>query len=248
MARGIPTQPSWDRDHTVLSAMRPSVLWFFQRIAPRIGAERMHEWLQTAGVRQCRYVGADSRILGEWPAQDFAGGPGAVSAALLRRRVADRRPPRRGGSRRARTATRHPAERAGRAQARGRRGRRGEPQRQDRRIHDRQRTERQLARRPADGCGRALRVCERRVARARRRRRLDGTRQAMRVFKDGRSCNSLLDGGDERGVGREAARAPLGDLRSPTHTDSSPRPPTSSVESSPVSFLMSAATREARGR
>ena len=34
----------------------------------------------------------------------------------------------------------------------------------------------------------------------------------------------------------------------PTHTDSSPRPPTSSVASSPVSFLMSAATREARGR
>lgn len=41
-----PAQPSWDRDHTVLSAMRPSVLWVFQRIAPRIGAERMHQWLQ----------------------------------------------------------------------------------------------------------------------------------------------------------------------------------------------------------
>jgi beta-lactamase class D len=41
-----PQQPSWDRDHTVLSAMRPSVLWFFQRIAPRIGATRMHQWLQ----------------------------------------------------------------------------------------------------------------------------------------------------------------------------------------------------------
>jgi beta-lactamase class D len=41
-----PQQPSWDRDHTVLSAMTPSVLWFFQRIAPRIGASRMHDWLQ----------------------------------------------------------------------------------------------------------------------------------------------------------------------------------------------------------
>lgn len=40
------SQPSWDRDHTVLSSMRPSVVWFFQRIAPRIGGERMHEWLQ----------------------------------------------------------------------------------------------------------------------------------------------------------------------------------------------------------
>jgi beta-lactamase class D len=40
-----PAQPSWDADHTVLSAMKPSVLWFFQRIAPRIGAGRMHDWL-----------------------------------------------------------------------------------------------------------------------------------------------------------------------------------------------------------
>lgn len=41
-----PEQPKWNQDHTVLSAMRPSVLWFFQRMAPRIGAERAHEWLQ----------------------------------------------------------------------------------------------------------------------------------------------------------------------------------------------------------
>ena len=38
-------QPKWMRDHTVISALRPSVLWFFQRIAPRIGASRMTEWL-----------------------------------------------------------------------------------------------------------------------------------------------------------------------------------------------------------
>jgi beta-lactamase class D len=41
-----PEQPLWDRDHTVLTAMKPSVLWFFQRIAPRIGAARMREWLE----------------------------------------------------------------------------------------------------------------------------------------------------------------------------------------------------------
>ena len=50
-----PSQPSWDRDHTVLSAMKPSVVWFFQRIAPRIGAERMHAWLQ-----QNEYGNADT--------------------------------------------------------------------------------------------------------------------------------------------------------------------------------------------
>ena len=41
-----PEQPKWNQDHTVLSAMRPSVLWFFQAMAPRIGAARAHEWLQ----------------------------------------------------------------------------------------------------------------------------------------------------------------------------------------------------------
>lgn len=38
-------QAKWNQDHTVISALRPSVLWFFQRIAPRIGAERMSGWL-----------------------------------------------------------------------------------------------------------------------------------------------------------------------------------------------------------
>jgi beta-lactamase class D len=40
-----PNFPLWQRDQTVVSAMRPSVLWFFQRIAPRVGAARMHDWL-----------------------------------------------------------------------------------------------------------------------------------------------------------------------------------------------------------
>ena len=44
-----PEQPKWNLDHTVLSAMKPSVLWFFQRMAPRIGAARAHEWLQRFG-------------------------------------------------------------------------------------------------------------------------------------------------------------------------------------------------------
>ena len=41
-----PDQPKWNQDHTVFSAMRPSVLWFFQNMAPRIGAARAHEWLE----------------------------------------------------------------------------------------------------------------------------------------------------------------------------------------------------------
>jgi beta-lactamase class D len=41
-----PEQPKWNLDHTVLSAMRPSVLWFFQRMAPKIGAARAKGWLE----------------------------------------------------------------------------------------------------------------------------------------------------------------------------------------------------------
>ena len=41
-----PGQKKWNLDHTVFSAMKPSVLWFFQNMAPRIGAQRAHEWLE----------------------------------------------------------------------------------------------------------------------------------------------------------------------------------------------------------
>ncbi|MEZ5292625.1 MAG: penicillin-binding transpeptidase domain-containing protein [Vicinamibacterales bacterium] len=41
----FPGRPAWERDHTVISALRPSALWVFQRVAPRVGAARMHAWL-----------------------------------------------------------------------------------------------------------------------------------------------------------------------------------------------------------
>lgn len=44
-----PGRAQWTRDHTVISALRPSVLWVFQRIAPRVGAARMQTWLTRLG-------------------------------------------------------------------------------------------------------------------------------------------------------------------------------------------------------
>jgi beta-lactamase class D len=35
----------WERDHSLRTAIRDSVVWFFQRTAPKIGKERMQEWL-----------------------------------------------------------------------------------------------------------------------------------------------------------------------------------------------------------
>lgn len=39
--------PAWERDHTLESAIRMSVVWFFRRTAGLIGAERMHDHLRS---------------------------------------------------------------------------------------------------------------------------------------------------------------------------------------------------------
>jgi beta-lactamase class D len=36
---------AWERDHTLASGMRESVVWMFQEVARRTGRERMREWL-----------------------------------------------------------------------------------------------------------------------------------------------------------------------------------------------------------
>jgi beta-lactamase class D len=38
--------PSWKRDHTLASAMHNSVLWYFQRLAEKLGAAREREYLE----------------------------------------------------------------------------------------------------------------------------------------------------------------------------------------------------------
>ena len=40
---------SWNRDHTLASATRDSVVWYYQRLAERIGAERMQLYLDRIG-------------------------------------------------------------------------------------------------------------------------------------------------------------------------------------------------------
>ncbi|QNF26572.1 class D beta-lactamase [Metabacillus elymi] len=37
---------SWNQDHTLGSAMRDSVIWYYQAMARDIGEQQMHEWLQ----------------------------------------------------------------------------------------------------------------------------------------------------------------------------------------------------------
>ena len=44
---GSPTSmDSWRRDHTLASAMRNSVVWYFQRVAERLGMDREREYLK----------------------------------------------------------------------------------------------------------------------------------------------------------------------------------------------------------
>jgi beta-lactamase class D len=49
------TMEAWRRDHTLATAMRYSVLWYFQRVAEKLGAEREREY-----VRRLDYGNADS--------------------------------------------------------------------------------------------------------------------------------------------------------------------------------------------
>ena len=49
---------SWEKAHTLESAIPNSVLWFFQRTAVRIGPERMHKFLETFGYGNTDTSGA----------------------------------------------------------------------------------------------------------------------------------------------------------------------------------------------
>ena len=40
---------AWERDHTLASGMRESVVWMFQEVARRTGRERMREWIDRLG-------------------------------------------------------------------------------------------------------------------------------------------------------------------------------------------------------
>ncbi len=42
-------RPTWNRDHTLVSAIQESVLWYYQEVARRIGPERMKAWLDRLG-------------------------------------------------------------------------------------------------------------------------------------------------------------------------------------------------------
>jgi len=39
-------RPAWERDHTLATGMRESVVWMFQEVARRTGRENMREWLE----------------------------------------------------------------------------------------------------------------------------------------------------------------------------------------------------------
>jgi beta-lactamase class D len=39
----------WNRDHSLASAMKFSVVWFYQEVARRAGAERMQDWISRVG-------------------------------------------------------------------------------------------------------------------------------------------------------------------------------------------------------
>lgn len=47
----------WNRDHTLRSAMRYSVVWYYQELARRVGPERMRQYLEQIGYGNCNING-----------------------------------------------------------------------------------------------------------------------------------------------------------------------------------------------
>ncbi len=66
------SRPEWNRDHDLASAMKLSVVWFYQEVARRIGKQRMARW-----VRDLRYGNRDvSGVIDRF----WLDGPLAISA------------------------------------------------------------------------------------------------------------------------------------------------------------------------
>ena len=59
----------WSRDHTLRSAMVYGVLWYYQEIARRIGAERMAEWVGRFGYGNADTDGVIDRFWLDGPLQ-----------------------------------------------------------------------------------------------------------------------------------------------------------------------------------
>jgi len=52
----------WNRDHDLASAMKFSVLWFYQEVARRIGRPRMTRWVRALGYGDREVAGAIDRF------------------------------------------------------------------------------------------------------------------------------------------------------------------------------------------
>ena len=64
--------PAWERSHSLDSAMKSSVLWFYQRTAGLIGRERMLAWLERLAYGSDKYEGDQTSF---WLNGDLAVSP-----------------------------------------------------------------------------------------------------------------------------------------------------------------------------
>ncbi len=91
------SRPEWNRDHTLASAIKVSVVWYYQELARRVGTERMQKLVLGDPLRQRRHLGRHRHLLARPLDQDLARRAGRVpraaaplAAALLREVAADR--------------------------------------------------------------------------------------------------------------------------------------------------------------
>ena len=82
---GRSIQPLWRQDHTLATAMRDSVVWYFQEIAKRLGPEREREYFDAVRVREQRPLERPDELLARRLARGVARRADALSAEAVRR-------------------------------------------------------------------------------------------------------------------------------------------------------------------
>ena len=79
---------AWERDHTLASALRESLVWYYQRVAAGVGAERMQRYIDAVGYGNRDLSGGLTRF---WLSSSLAISPDE-QVAFLRRLYRDELP------------------------------------------------------------------------------------------------------------------------------------------------------------
>jgi bla regulator protein BlaR1 len=77
--------PAWEKDHTLATAVRDSVVWYFQRVAAGVGERAMQGYLDAVGYGNRDMSGRPHPLLARQLAEDLARRAGGVPSPAVSR-------------------------------------------------------------------------------------------------------------------------------------------------------------------